>query len=105
LAGKTADQIFSLSEAMPKAAKERAKHSASLAAQIQNDKDPQVSVSKRAKMKRKAQDEAEAEQSREQVIEGKLGRQILTMAREQMDEEDEDESEQENEMKWREAQV
>lgn len=92
-------------EAMPKAAKERAKHSASLAAQIQNDKDPQVSVSKRAKMKRKAQDEAEAEQSREQVIEGKLGRQILTMAREQMDDEDEDDSEQENEMKWREAQV
>jgi hypothetical protein len=92
---------------MPKAVKERAKHSASLAAQIQNDKNPQVSVSKRAKMKRQAQDEAEAEQSREQVIEGKLGRQILTMAREQMDDEDEDEddSEQENEMKWREAQV
>jgi hypothetical protein len=90
---------------MPKAVKERAKHSASLAAQIQNDKDPQVSVSKRAKMKRQAQDEAEAEQSREQVIEGKLGRQILMMAREQMDDEDEDDSEQENEMKWREAQV
>jgi len=57
-------------------------------------------------MKRKAQDEAEAEQSREQVVEGKLGRQILTMAREQMDDEDdEDDSEQENETKWREAQV
>ena len=98
-------KISPTSEAMPKAAKERAKHSASLAAQIQNDKDSQASVSKRAKMKRKAQDEAEAEQSRERVVEGKLGRQILTMAREQMDDEDEDESEQENEVKWREAQV
>jgi len=99
-------KISPTSEAMPKAAKERAKHSTSLAAQIQNDKDPQVSVSKRAKMKRKAQDEVEAEQSGEQVIEGKLGRQILMMAREQMDDEDdEDDSEQENETKWREAQV
>jgi len=91
---------------MPKAAKERAKHSASLATQIQNDKDPQISVSKRAKRRRKVEDEEGAEQKGEQlVIEGKLGHQILTMAREQMDDEEEDESEQENEMKWREAQM
>ena len=90
---------------MPKATKERAKHSASLAAQIQNDKDPQGSVSKRAKRRRKAEDEEEAEQKREQVIEGKPGRQILTMAREQMDDEEDEDSEQENEMRWRDAQV
>jgi len=90
---------------MPKAVKERAKHSASLAAQIQNDKDPQISVSKRAKRKRKAEDEADAEQKGDQVIDGKLGRQILTMAKEQMDDEDGDQSEHENETKWREAQM
>ena len=91
---------------MPKAAKERVKHSASLAAQIENDKDPKVSVSKRAKRKRKAEDEEEAEERKEQIIEGKLGRQILTMAREQIDdEEEEDKSEEEDEMKWRESQM
>lgn len=90
---------------MPKAEKERVKHAASLASQIENDKDPQVSVSKRAKRKRKAEDNEEAEEKKEQIIEGKLGRQILTMAREQIDEEEEQDSEQEDEMKWRESQV
>jgi hypothetical protein len=90
---------------MPKAEKERVKHAASLASQIENDKDPQVSVSKRAKRKRKAEDDEEAEEKKEQIIEGKLGRQILTMAREQIDEEEEQDSEQEDEMKWRESQV
>lgn len=90
---------------MPKAEKERVKHAASLATQIENDKDPQVSVSKRAKRKRKAEDDEEAEEKKEQIIEGKIGRQILTMAREQIDEEEEEDSEQEDEMKWRESQV
>ena len=90
---------------MPKAAKVRVKHGASLAAQIESDKDPKVTVSKRAKRKRKTEDEEETEEGKEQIIKGKLGRQILTMAREQVDDEEEEEIEEEDEMKWRESQV
>ena len=89
---------------MPKAPKDRPKHSASLSTQLQNDKDPQVSESKRAKRKRQADDEEDTRRNGDQVISGKIGRQILTMAREQQDEaEDEEESEREDEMRWRET--
>ena len=90
---------------MPKAPKERVKHSASLTAQIQNDEDPQLSVSKRSNRKRKVEDEEESEEKGEKVIEGKLGQQILTMAREQLDDDQDDESEETNEMRWRETRM
>ena len=91
---------------MPKAAKDRLKHSASLSAQLQNDKNPQVSASKRAKRKRKAEEEDDTRENSEQIISGKIGRQILTMAREQQEEaEDDGESEAEEEMRWRESRM
>jgi hypothetical protein len=91
---------------MPKAPKERLKHSSSLSAQLQNDGDPQVSESKRAKRKRKAEEEEGNTEGGEQVISGKMGRQILAMAREQQDEEEvEEESEQEDSLHWRESQM
>ena len=91
---------------MPKAAKERPKHSASLAIQLQHDKNPETSPSKRSKRKRKAQDDDE--ETNEQIISGKMSRQILALAREQQEEEEEnengeeDENENEEEMKGRE---
>jgi hypothetical protein len=91
---------------MPKAVKDRPKHSASLSAQLQNDRDPQVSESKRAKQKRKAEEEEDSRENGDQVIRGKISRQILAMAREQQDEvDDNEESEGEDEMKWRESQM
>ena len=91
---------------MPKAAKDRLKHSASLSAQLQNDKNPQVFVSKRAKRKRKAEEEDDTRENSEHIISGKIGRQILTMAREQQEEaEDDGESEAEEEMRWRESRM
>jgi hypothetical protein len=93
-------------EKMPKAAKDRLKHSASLSAQLQNDKNPQVSESHRSKRKRKAEKEEASRENGEQVISGKMGRQILTMAREQQEEaKDDEESELEDEMRWRESQM
>jgi hypothetical protein len=90
---------------MPKAEKDRLKHSASLSVQLQNDKNPQVSESKRAKRKRKVEEE-DSRENGEQVISGKLGRQILTMAREQQQEaENDEESEVEDEMRWRESEM
>lgn len=89
---------------MPKTPKERVKHSTSLANQLQLDKNPQLSESKRAKRQRSTQDEDTAENG-DQVISGKMGRQILTMAREQQDEVEEDkESEDDEDMRWRENQ-
>ena len=91
---------------MPKATKERPKHSASLTSQLQNDRSPVVSESQRAKRKRKEVEAKEAEDQGELIVAGKMSRQILAMAREQQ-EEDEDEivSEEkgsDEEMKWRE---
>jgi len=64
-----------------------------------------VSKSKRAKRKRKAEEDEKASDA-EQIVSGKVSRQILAMAREQQDEaelEEEEESEGEDqEMKWRE---
>jgi hypothetical protein len=89
---------------MGKATKDRPQHSASLAAQLQNGKEPLVSKSKRAKRKQVAEDAEE--NSGERVV--KVSRQIRKMAREQQDEEElerEDISEEEEEeMKWRENQ-
>ena len=91
---------------MPKAVKDRLKHSASLSAQLQNDKSPQVSESKRSKRKRKAEEEQDSRENGEQVISGKMGRQILSMAREQQEEAtDDEESEVEDGMRWRENQM
>jgi hypothetical protein len=88
---------------MPKAVKERLKHSASLTAQLQNDRSPLVSDSKRAKRKRKAHEET---LDKDDVISGKQGRQILALAREQLDETQENhESEGEEELRWRESQM
>jgi len=85
---------------MPKAAKERPKHSASLSAQILTDKSPYATESKRSKRKRKAEDNDGLEG--EHLVSGKLSQQILTMAREQLNEEEaEENSEHEDEMKWR----
>ena len=96
---------------MPKVAKERPRHKASLAAQLQNDRDSSVPSSNRAKRKRKAAEAGEdgADKTGEQIIGGKLGNQILTMARQQLEEEEEEKGEDNNEsgdedMKWREAQ-
>jgi hypothetical protein len=89
---------------MPKAAKERVKHSTSLANQLQLDKSPQLSESKRAKRQRSTQEE-DTEGNGDQVISGKMGRQILTMAREQQDEVEEDEEpEEDKDMRWRDNQ-
>ena len=91
---------------MPKAAEAYPKHSVSLAAQLQNDRDPLVSDSKQRKRKRKARMEDEAAEDSEQVISGKPGRQILTLAREQQEEEyRDDESEGGEEMQWRISQM
>lgn len=95
---------------MPKAEKERPRHATSLAAQLQNDRNPLVSQSKRAKRKRNTREQEELDGEREQVVSGKLGRQILTMAREQQealegDEEIESEEDEENTMKWRDSQM
>jgi len=85
---------------MPKAAKERPKHLASLSAQILTDKSPYATESKRSKRKRKAEDNDEPEE--QQVVSGKLSQQILTMAREQLNEDEAEEmSEREDEMTWR----
>ena len=90
---------------MPKTTKERMKHTTSLANQLQLDKNPQLSESKRTKRQRSTQDVEEKAENGDQVISGKLGRQILTMAREQQDEIEEDrESEEEEDMRWRENQ-
>ena len=100
----------SISDRMPKAEKERPKHATSLAAQLQNDRNPLVSQSKRAKWKRNVQEQEERDEEGEQVVSGKLGRQILTMAREQQEalEEDEEAGSEEGEedtMKWRDSQM
>jgi hypothetical protein len=88
---------------MPKAVKERPKHSASLTAQLQNDRSPLVSDSKRAKRKRKADEDT---LDKDDVISGKQSRQILVLAREQQDEtQDNHESEGEEELRWREGQM
>ena len=87
---------------MPKAAKERPKHAASLSNQILADKNPYATESKRSKRKRKAEGNEEAEE--QQVISGKLSQQILTIAREQLNEEEEEVSENEDEMTWRDPQ-
>jgi len=85
---------------MPKAAKERPKHSASLAAQILTDKSPYATESKRSKRKRRAEDNDGP--GEEQVVSGKLSQQILTMAREQLHEDEAEEmGEHEDEMTWR----
>jgi hypothetical protein len=85
---------------MPKAAKERPKHAASLSTQILTDKSPYAAESERSKRKRKAADNEDVSEG--QVISGKLSQQILTMAREQLNEdEEEDLSEHEDEMAWR----
>jgi hypothetical protein len=90
---------------MPKTTKERVKHTTSLANQLQLDKNPQLSDSKRAKRLRSAQEIEEKVANGDQVISGKMGRQILAMAREQQDEIEEDqESEAEEDMRWRENQ-
>jgi hypothetical protein len=91
---------------MPKATKERPKHAASLSVQLQSDRHPLASESKRSQKKRKAVEDQEAEKDvREQVVDGKLGRQILRMAQEQQEEEDNEEEslseEEEEDMKWR----
>jgi hypothetical protein len=84
---------------MPKAAKERPKHAASLSNQILADKSPYATESKRSKRKRKSEENGQTE---EQVVSGKLSQQILTIAREQLDEEDEDEVRgDEDEITWR----
>jgi hypothetical protein len=95
---------------MPKAEKERPRHAASLAAQLQNDRNPLVSQSKRAKRKRNAREQEEVDEEGEQIVSGKLGRQILTMAREQQealeeDEEAESDDDDEDTMKWRDSQM
>lgn len=91
---------------MPKAAEDHPKHAASLAAQLQNDRNPLVSESKRRKRKRRAREEDEAAEDSEQVISGKPGRQILTLAREQQEEEyRDDESKGREEMQWRISQM
>jgi hypothetical protein len=93
-------------DTMPKAVKERPRHAASLGVQLQNDRDPVVSDSKRAKRKRKAAEDGGELDNGESVISGKLGRQILAIAREQQEEADEDqESEQDEELGWRENQL
>ena len=91
---------------MPKTAKERVKHTTSLANQLQLDKNPELSESKRTKRQRSAQDVEEKAENGDQVIGGKLGRQILTMAREQQDEieENQESEEEEEDMRWRENQ-
>jgi hypothetical protein len=91
---------------MPKAVKERRKHSVSLSTQLQNDKEPLVSESKRARHKRKAGEDKETAENGNQVIDAKLSRQILTMARKQLDEvEDAESSEEDSEWQWRESQL
>ena len=88
---------------MPKAVKERPTHATSLTTQLQNDRDPIVSESKRAKRKRKAD---EVEDVHERIISGKMGRRILAMAREQQDEGTGDqESQEDNELNWREKEM
>ena len=99
-----------ISDRMPKAEKERPRHATSLAAQLQNDRSPLVSQSKRAKRKRNAREQEERDAEGEQVVSGKLGRQILTMAREQQEalEEGEEigsEEDEEDTMKWRDTQM
>jgi hypothetical protein len=90
---------------MPKAVKERPTHATSLTTQLQNDRDPIVSDSKRAKRKRKA-DEAEDVHNGERIISGKMGRRILAMAREQQDEGTGDQESQEDDgLNWREKEM
>ena len=94
---------------MPKAEKERPKHTTSLTAQLQNDRNPLASQSKRSKRKRNAENEDDLEDDGEQVVSGKLGRQIMTMAREQQEAleggEEEEEEEEEETMRWRDSQM
>jgi hypothetical protein len=86
---------------MPKAEKERLKHAASLSTQILADKSPYATESKRSKRKRKSEENDETEQ----VVSGKLSQQILTLAREQLDEEEDEEvSGNEYGMTWRDSQ-
>lgn len=86
---------------MPKAEKERLKHAASLSNQILADKSPYATESKRSKRKRKSEENEETAQ----VVSGKLSEQILTIAREQLDEEEAEKvSENEDEMTWRDPQ-
>ena len=91
---------------MPKAMKERLKHASNLAVQLQGDRDPSVSNSGRAKRKRKAEEEKDdLEDGGDQVVDGKMGRRILAMAREQVEEEEEEdqvsEIGEEEHMQWR----
>ena len=87
---------------MPKAEKQRPKHSVSLATQLQNDRNPRASESNRKSRRRKAEDEEKYEK-KEQIVSGKLGQRILAMAREQLDEdEDAEESDEKEDMMWRE---
>lgn len=95
---------------MPKAAKDRPKHATSLTAQLQNDRNPLASQSKRSKRKRNAEKENDLDDDGEQVVSGKLGRQIMTMAREQQEaledgEEIDSDEEEEDTMQWRDSQM
>jgi len=95
---------------MPKATKERTKHNASLAAQLQNERDNLLSKSGRAKRKAKAGDVEDVGSGGEHIVGGKFGRQILTMARQQQEEvelenEEHEEDGSDDEMKWRENQL
>ena len=97
---------------MPKTTKERPKHATSLSSQLQNDRNPLASQSKRSKRKRDAQEREDLEDDDgEQVVSGKLGRQIMTMAREQQEaledgeEDGESDEEEEDTMQWRDSQM
>jgi hypothetical protein len=97
---------------MPKTTKERPKHATSLSSQLQNDRNPLASQSKRSKRKRDVQEREDLEEEDgEQVVSGKLGRQIMTMAREQQealedgDEDGESDEEEEDTMQWRDSQM
>lgn len=95
---------------MPKTAKDRPKHATSLSAQLQNDRNPLASQSKRSKRKRNAEKENDLDDDGEQVVSGKLGRQIMTMAREQQEaledgEEIDSDEEEEDTMQWRDSQM